>query len=120
KKTSLKPVLYGPKKTWSKDVPTTSASSRKSIGGNKVPLNVPTAPIDNISFHYEDHVSQWKCVYNRRLALERELGKEALECHEIVDLIKEAGLLKTVWGMRDYYDKLVKEFLDCDDLLSKE
>ncbi|MCI15451.1 envelope-like protein, partial [Trifolium medium] len=126
KKTSLKHVLYGPKKTWSKGVsstetkkknlkrkeapssdseydvepyvPTTSASSRKSIGGKKVPLNVPTAPIDNISFHSEDHVSQWKCVYSRRLALERELGKEALECQEIVDLIKEAGLLKTVWG----------------------
>ncbi|MCH90078.1 envelope-like protein, partial [Trifolium medium] len=91
KKSSLKPVLYGPKKTWSKGVPstkpkkknlkrkeasssdseydvepdaaTTAGTSRKSIGGKKVLLSVPTTPIDNISFHFEDHVSKWKYVY---------------------------------------------------------
>ncbi|MCH96031.1 envelope-like protein, partial [Trifolium medium] len=67
----------------------------------------------------------WKYVYNRRLALERELGKDALECQEIVDFIKEAGLLKTVWGLGDCYEKLVKEFLvnipeDCVDPMSAD
>ncbi|MCI56131.1 envelope-like protein, partial [Trifolium medium] len=28
-----------------------------------------------------------------------------------MDLIKEAGLLKTVWGIGDCYERLVKEFL---------
>ncbi|MCI70794.1 envelope-like protein, partial [Trifolium medium] len=60
-----------------------------------------------------------------RLALERELGQEDLECKKVMDLIEEAGLTKTVWGIGDCYEKLVKEFLvnileDCDDPLSKE
>ncbi|MCI00315.1 envelope-like protein, partial [Trifolium medium] len=146
---SAKPVHYGPKKQWSKVVQssepknknlkrkeisssdsdfdvvqdaiaTTGTSARRSMGGRKIPQNIPSVPIDNISFHHEESASRWNCVYNRRLSLKRELGKEALECQEIMHLIKEAGLLKTVWGMRDYYEKLVKEFLDCDDPLSKE
>ncbi|MCI08125.1 envelope-like protein [Trifolium medium] len=57
--------------------------------------------------------------------MERELGKEALECQEIVDLIKEVGLMKTVWEIGACYEKLVKEFLvniveDCANPLSKE
>ncbi|MCI52727.1 envelope-like protein, partial [Trifolium medium] len=42
-----------------------------------------------------------------------------------MDLIEEVGPTKTVWDMRDCYEKLLKEFLvniseDYDDLLSKE
>ncbi|MCH98507.1 envelope-like protein, partial [Trifolium medium] len=133
KKTNLKPVLYGPKRTWSKDVPTTEkkkkslkrkeapsnvattgTSSRKSIGGKKVPLNVPSAPMDNVSFHHENSASRWKYVYNRRLALEKELGKDALECQEIVDLIGEAGLMKTVWGLGkcvEFSPTVINQFL---------
>ncbi|MCI15377.1 envelope-like protein, partial [Trifolium medium] len=73
----------------------------------------------------EASVSRWKFVYNRRLALERELGQEALDRKEVMDLIEEVGLTKAVWGIGDCYEKLVKEFLvntseDCDDPLSKE
>ncbi|MCI41272.1 envelope-like protein, partial [Trifolium medium] len=93
------------------DVPTVGASSRKRICGKKVPLKVPSAPIDKVSFHSEASVSRWKYVYNRRLALERELGQDAFECKEIMELIEAAGLLKTVWGLGSCYEKLVKEFL---------
>ncbi|KAK2418418.1 hypothetical protein QL285_040615 [Trifolium repens] len=68
---------------------------------------------------------KWKFVANRRLALERELSDEALEQKEIIALIEKAGLMKTVSGIGDCYEKLVKEFLvnipeDCDNPLSKE
>jgi hypothetical protein len=57
--------------------------------------------------------------------LERELGKEALEIEVVMELIKEAGLMKTVCNLGDCYEKLVKEFLvnipdECDDPLSRE
>ncbi|MCI09244.1 envelope-like protein, partial [Trifolium medium] len=71
------------------------------------------------------NAQRWKFVYHGRLAMERELGKDVLEREDIMDLIKEAGLLKTVWGIGPCYEKLVKEFLvnipeDCDNPLSKE
>ncbi|MCI43043.1 hypothetical protein A2U01_0064280, partial [Trifolium medium] len=37
---------------------TTGGSSRKTMKGKKVPLNVPPAPLDNISFHYETELSR--------------------------------------------------------------
>jgi len=95
------------------------------VGGKKVPVNVPKAPFDNISFHYVESVQKWKFVYQRRLALKIELIKEALECKEVMELIESVGLLKIVKGLGNCYEKLVKEFLvnissSCDDNLSKE
>jgi hypothetical protein len=93
---------------------------RKSVGGKKVPANVPEVAIDNISFHLPSCVGKWKYVVQRRVALERELGKEALECTYIVSLIEEAGMIKIVWGLGDCYEQLVREFIvnvpeDCDN-----
>ncbi|KAH1254302.1 hypothetical protein GmHk_04G010767 [Glycine max] len=79
--------------------------------GKKVPGNVPDAPLENISFHSIGNVERWKFVYQRRLALERELGRDALDCKEIMDLIKAAGLLKTVTKLGDCYESLVREFI---------
>ncbi|KAH1265194.1 hypothetical protein GmHk_01G000949 [Glycine max] len=84
---------------------------RAKTSGKKVPGNVPDAPLDNISFHSIGNVERWKFVYQRRLALERELGRDALDCKEIMDLIKAAGLLKTVTKLGDYYESLVREFI---------
>ncbi|KAK2427084.1 hypothetical protein QL285_025686 [Trifolium repens] len=100
-------------------------TGKKKIGGKIIPQNVPDVPMDNISFHCIESAQKWKFVANRRLALERKLSAEALECKEIVSLIKKAGLLKTVSGLGECYEKLVKEFLvnipeDCDNPLSKE
>ena len=79
--------------------------------GKKVPGNVPDAPLDNISFHSIGNVERWKFVYQRRIALERELGRDALDCKEVMDLIKAAGLLKTVTKLGDCYESLVREFI---------
>ena len=78
-----------------------------------------------MSFHYPENAQRWNFIYHRRLALERELGKEDFECEAVMELIKEAELLMTVWNLGDCYEKLVKEFIvniseDCDNLLSKE
>ncbi|KAL5187178.1 hypothetical protein HKD37_05G012899 [Glycine soja] len=88
-----------------------STSKRAKKSGRKVPGNVPDAPLDNISFHSIGNVEKWKYVYQRRLAVERELGRAAMDCKEIVDLIKAAGLLKTVSKLGECYEGLVREFI---------
>ncbi|KAL5172479.1 hypothetical protein HKD37_16G045227 [Glycine soja] len=88
-----------------------STSKRAKKSGKKVPENVPDAPLDNISFHSIGNAERWKFVYQRRLALERELGRAAMDCKEIMDLIKAAGLLKTVSKLGDCYESLVREFI---------
>ncbi|XP_050909942.1 uncharacterized protein LOC127123804 [Lathyrus oleraceus] len=53
----------------------------------------------------------WKYVIQRRITLERELGKDALKCKEMVELIEVAGLIKIVTKFGPYYEGLVKEFV---------
>ncbi|KAK2367196.1 hypothetical protein QL285_080507 [Trifolium repens] len=100
-------------------------STQKKKAGRSIPQNVPDVPMDNVSFHFSVSAAKWKFVYHRRLALERELSEEALECKEVMDLINQAGLINTVCGLGKCYEKLVKEFVvnigeDCDNRLSKE
>ncbi|KAK2436234.1 hypothetical protein QL285_021237 [Trifolium repens] len=107
------------------DVPNIVSTGKKKIGGRIIPQNVLDVPMDNISFHFIESAQKWKFVANRRLALERELSDEALEQKEIIALIEKTGLMKTVTGIGECYEKLVKEFLvnipeDCDIPLSKE
>ena len=72
-----------------------------------------------------ENVEKWKFVYQRRLALERELGKDAFEYKKVMSLIQEARLMKTVIGFGKFYEMLVKEFIvniskECDNKRSKE
>ncbi|KAK2427836.1 hypothetical protein QL285_026392 [Trifolium repens] len=100
-------------------------SAKKKKAGRTITPNIPDVPMDNVSFHFSASAAKWKFIYHRRLALERELSDEALECKEVMDLIHQAGLMKTVSGLGKCYEKLVKEFIvnigeDCDNRLSKE
>ncbi|XP_050876944.1 uncharacterized protein LOC127080674 [Lathyrus oleraceus] len=45
-----------------------------------------------------EHLDKWRFVTQRRVAVERELGKEAVEVKEVMELIKAAGLMKTQIG----------------------
>ena len=45
----------------------------------KSPTKVVAVHLDNISFHLEDGAAKWKFVIQRRVAVERELGKDAME-----------------------------------------
>jgi hypothetical protein len=107
------------------DVEDIMTSGRKKAGGLKIPPNVPDAPMDNISFHSVESSKRWKYVYQRRIALERELTKEGTDLKGIMELIEKAGMTKTVCGLGDCYERLVKEFLvnlssECDNKLSPE
>ncbi|KAK2396678.1 hypothetical protein QL285_058320 [Trifolium repens] len=100
-------------------------SAKRKVAGRTIPPNFPDVPMDNVSFHFSASAAKWKFVYHRRLALERELSEEALECKDVMDLIRKAGLIQTVSGIGKCYEKLVKEFIvnigeDCNSPLSKE
>ncbi|XP_057432425.1 uncharacterized protein LOC130725193 [Lotus japonicus] len=58
-----------------------------------------------------DAEADWKYVCRRRIAKEREIGIDVLECKEIAALLDREGLRKTVLGIGKCYEKLVKEFL---------
>lgn len=112
-KASKKSVGVGPAKGWSKvvtpatkkrslkrkEVPSSESeydveqnvqdimpSTKKGVIGKNIPVNVLEVPIDNISFHSVENVEKRKYVYQGRLALERKLGKDSLECKEVTDI----------------------------------
>ncbi|XP_050915065.1 uncharacterized protein LOC127130024 [Lathyrus oleraceus] len=121
-KSLRKRASVGPTKRWSKDIVSTA---RKQASGKKIPANIPKVPIDNISFHYVENVEKWKFIYQRRLALEKELGKDDFECKEVMSLIKEVRLMKTVIGFGKCYEMLVIEFIvnifkECHNKRSKD
>ncbi|XP_045822302.1 uncharacterized protein LOC123915204 [Trifolium pratense] len=102
-----------------------AASPQKSAKRKRMAPNVPSVPIDNVSFHCVEYVDRWKFVVKRRIAIERNLNEDFLKCQDIVNLIEEAGLIKTVSELGKCYEKLTREFLvnipsDCDDPLSPE
>ena len=153
-KIRTKSIGIGPKKGWSKvNVKTDAGSSRKrkvissseseseyeaeedvlniissnvkkSAGKKNVQI-VENVPIAKVSFHLPEFAQRWKFIYHRRQAVERELSKEAVKIKGVMELIKEAGLMKTVCNLGDCYEMLVKEFWvnihgDCDNPLSRE
>ncbi|MCI50858.1 envelope-like protein, partial [Trifolium medium] len=76
------------------------------MSAKRVPQEVEEVPCDNVSFHKAAYTQRWNYVCKRRFVMERELGKDILECEEIVELITGAGLMKTMWGVKDCYEKL--------------
>ncbi|XP_057426053.1 protein pxr1-like [Lotus japonicus] len=44
------------------DVPDITTTAKKRIKGKRIPLNVPEAPIDNVSFHFASSAQIWKFV----------------------------------------------------------
>ncbi|XP_058753988.1 uncharacterized protein LOC131627173 [Vicia villosa] len=133
----------GPSKSWSRVIPkkrkereivepesdvetnVPDIPSRKKPTTSKLAANIPEVPIDNVSFHYASSVRRWKYVLQKRLAFERELAPNALENKEVLELIQEAGLLKTVCNLPKCYEKLVKEFVvnlseDCGNSRSED
>ncbi|XP_050920211.1 uncharacterized protein LOC127137832 [Lathyrus oleraceus] len=112
----------GPSKPWSKvevkkrkerdnsdseedvqdDVPDISPAKRQVV--QKSPGKATAVHLDNIYFHLEDGAAKWKYVIQRRVAIERELGQEAVEVKEVIELIKNVGLMKTVVTLTQCYE----------------
>ncbi|XP_058749537.1 uncharacterized protein LOC131622521 [Vicia villosa] len=101
-----KSTSVGPTKSWSKVVPKKrkarvieESDSDVEVDVQDIPLKKPTTsklaasvlevPIDNVSFHYPASVNKWKYVYQKRLAMERELSQNALDCKCYEMLVKE-------------------------------
>ncbi|KAK2382168.1 hypothetical protein QL285_069716 [Trifolium repens] len=93
------------------DVLDITTAGKKRIGGKRVPANIPPAPMNRVSFHSEESAQRWRFVYQRRVAQERELDQEALECKEIMELLEAAELMKTVKDLGNCYEMLVNEFI---------
>jgi len=107
------------------DVPNITPSTSRKSAGKKIVHIVDNVPIEKVSFHLPENALRWKFIFYRRLALEMELGKEAVKMTDVMDMIKRARLLKTVCNLGNCYEKLVKEFLvniyeECDNYLSQE
>ena len=77
----------------------------------KVPLNVPTVPIDGISFHPEDCVHKWKIVVKQRIADEVVIFDQHCSYKAIFDLITAASLLPTITDVDPFYLKFIREFI---------
>ncbi|XP_058766037.1 uncharacterized protein LOC131639569 [Vicia villosa] len=91
-KSRTKSIGVGPSKSWSKVVPKKRKAraveefeSDDEVNVHDIPLkkkpttsklagSVPEVPIDNVSFHFAASANRWKFVYQKRLALERELA----------------------------------------------
>ncbi|XP_050875725.1 uncharacterized protein LOC127079386 [Lathyrus oleraceus] len=91
------------------DVLDISPAKRQVV--QKSPGKAAAVHLDNISFHLEVGAAKWKYVIQRRVAIERELGQEAVEVKEVINLIKNAGLIKTVVTLPQCYEGLVKKFI---------
>ncbi|XP_050902649.1 uncharacterized protein LOC127114961 [Lathyrus oleraceus] len=116
-KSPRKRASVGPTKRWRKVV--TPVSMKKSLKRKEVPSE------SSDSDHDAEHNVQDIVSTARKLALERELGKNAFECKEVISLIQEDGLMKTPTGFGKCYEILVKEFIvniskECDNKRSKE
>ncbi|XP_045830914.1 uncharacterized protein LOC123922216 [Trifolium pratense] len=129
KDTTLKPVKYGPKKGWSKPIP--PPEKKKGV------LKRKSAPSSDSDFEAEKDDSSIKPPAKKAMSAKKVMPqsaapdtedfpcKDILECEEIVSLINDAGLIKTVWGLGSCYEKLVREFvvnipIGCDNPLDKE
>ncbi|XP_050893234.1 uncharacterized protein LOC127098629 [Lathyrus oleraceus] len=91
-----------PKEDVEEDVPDISPTKKTTV--RKSSIKVPVVHLDNISFHLEDEVAKWKFVIQRRVAVERELGKDVADVKEVMNLLQAAGILKTVVGFSQCYE----------------
>ncbi|XP_045810825.1 lisH domain-containing protein C1711.05-like [Trifolium pratense] len=61
------------------DVTNIPSLNPKKATAKKAPQGIEEAPCDNISFHRAAFALRWDYIYQRRLAVERELTKDALK-----------------------------------------
>ncbi|KAE8653123.1 hypothetical protein Csa_019972 [Cucumis sativus] len=58
-------------------------------GRRRLPHNIPSVPIDSISFHHEENAQRWKYVVQRHLADELNVSDKHQSCVTIIDLISQ-------------------------------
>ncbi|XP_050939318.1 uncharacterized protein LOC127148928 [Cucumis melo] len=80
-------------------------------GRKKIPPNIPSVPIDGISFHHEESVQHWKFVVQRRIADELNVSDKHQSYMSIMHLIERVGLAKTILNVGPFYPQLIREFI---------
>ncbi|XP_050890684.1 uncharacterized protein LOC127096112 [Lathyrus oleraceus] len=105
------------------DVPTSSKTTVAVESSLKRKVHGPTKSWSKVV--PKKKKTKWKYVYQKRLALERELAQNVLDYKNIMDLIQEVSLMKNVTQFSKCYEMLVKEFIvnlseECADGKSKE
>ncbi|XP_058765612.1 uncharacterized protein LOC131639128 [Vicia villosa] len=101
-KVVTKSTWVSPSKSWSKVIPQKRKEREIVEPESDVEVHVPEIPSSAIRMKY---------ILQKRLAVERELAPNVLENKEVLELIQEAGILKTVCNLPKCYEKLVKEFV---------
>ncbi|KGN64982.2 hypothetical protein Csa_022750 [Cucumis sativus] len=62
-------------------------------GCQKLPLNIPSVPIDGISFHHEKNPQRWKYVVQQRIAYEGNVSNKYQSCVSVMDHISQAEFI---------------------------
>ncbi|TYK05279.1 uncharacterized protein E5676_scaffold108G00960 [Cucumis melo var. makuwa] len=81
------------------------------VGRKKIPLNIPSVPIDGISFHLEENVQRWKFVMQRRIADEVNISDKHHSCVSIMILIVKTRLSITISDVDPFCPQLIREFV---------
>ncbi|KAA0058506.1 flocculation protein FLO11-like [Cucumis melo var. makuwa] len=80
-------------------------------GRRKVPPNVSSVPIDEVSFHSEEGAHKWKYVVKRRIADEANIADRYNSCPAVLELICNAELIRTVSEVGLFYPRLMRELI---------
>ncbi|KAA0047105.1 uncharacterized protein E5676_scaffold1317G00150 [Cucumis melo var. makuwa] len=73
----------------------------------KIPPNIPSIPIDGISFHHKESIQRWKFVVQRRITDDVNVSDKHQFCTSIMDLIERPGLIKTISNVGPFYPQLI-------------
>lgn len=72
--------------------------------GKATPVgNVALVHLDSVSFHSEEGASLWKYVVKHKIVDEKEISDSTQECLDLIDLLLEAGLDKTLLCLGLFY-----------------
>ncbi|KAA0062327.1 flocculation protein FLO11-like [Cucumis melo var. makuwa] len=77
----------------------------------KIPPNVTYMPIDGVFFHYEEGTHKWKYVVKRRIVDETNIVDQYNSYPAILDLIYNAGLIRTIYEVGPFYLRLMHELI---------
>uniref|UniRef100_A0A9I9E7Q9 Flocculation protein FLO11-like n=1 Tax=Cucumis melo TaxID=3656 RepID=A0A9I9E7Q9_CUCME len=80
-------------------------------GRQKVPPNVPSVPIDGVSFHSEEEAHKWKYVVKRQIMDEANIVDRDNFYPAILELIRNVRLIHTVSEVGPFYPRLMRELI---------
>lgn len=100
--------------SYEEEAPVNARVTRSSAEGKDKATfagNVASIPLDGVSFHSEEGASLRKYVVKQKIVDEKELSPSIQECLDLMDLLLEAELDKTVLCLGLFYPQLAREFI---------